>query len=96
MKGLFFGKKGIILAAILIVASAGAAFADDRIQLAILLDTSNSMDGLIEQAKSQLWKVVNELARSKRAGKHPRLEVALFEYGNDGLPEAEGDRKSVV
>ena len=27
------------------------------VQMAILLDTSNSMDGLIEQAKSQLWKI---------------------------------------
>ena len=32
------------------------------IQMAILLDTSGSMDGLIEQAKAQLWKIVNELA----------------------------------
>ena len=31
-----------------------------RVQLALLLDTSNSMDGLIDQAKSQLWKIVNE------------------------------------
>jgi hypothetical protein len=34
--------------------------------------------------------VVNELARSRRHGVHPSLEVALFEYGNDGLPESEG------
>ena len=33
--------------------------------LALLLDTSNSMDGLIDQAKSQLWKIVNELAAAK-------------------------------
>ncbi len=31
---------------------------NQRIMLALLLDTSNSMDGLIEQAKSQLWKIV--------------------------------------
>src|SRR5262245_44595431 len=30
-----------------------------KIQMAILLDTSNSMDGLIGQARSQLWKIVN-------------------------------------
>ncbi|MES2507664.1 MAG: hypothetical protein V4599_13240, partial [Verrucomicrobiota bacterium] len=29
---------------------------ESLVQIAILLDTSNSMDGLIEQAKSQLWK----------------------------------------
>ena len=40
------------------------------IQLALLLDTSNSMDGLIDQAKSQLWKIVNELATTKK-DRHP-------------------------
>lgn len=30
------------------------------IQLALLLDTSNSMDGLIDQARSRLWQIVNE------------------------------------
>jgi hypothetical protein len=38
---------------------------DQTIMLALLLDTSNSMDGLIDQAKSQLWKIVNELASCK-------------------------------
>jgi len=41
----------------------------NSIQLALLLDTSNSMDGLIDQAKSQLWKIVNELATSKKMEK---------------------------
>jgi hypothetical protein len=31
-----------------------------KIQLVILFDTSNSMDGLLEQAKSRLWEIVNE------------------------------------
>lgn len=61
-----------------------------RIELAILLDTSNSMDGLIGQAKTQLWKIVNEFASAKRDGQRPELHVALFEYGNDGLPAQEG------
>jgi hypothetical protein len=78
------------LALALFLGSAAAASAEEKIQLAILLDTSNSMDGLIGQAKAQLWKVVNELARARRHGRHPVLEVALFEYGNDGLPDAEG------
>ena len=55
------------------------------VQLAILLDTSNSMDGLIDQAKNQLWKIVNEMARSKRDNKTINLYVALYEYGNDNL-----------
>ena len=61
------------------------------IMLALLLDTSNSMDGLIDQAKSQLWKIVNEVAAAKGAdGKQPNIKIALYEYGNDGLPSSEG------
>jgi hypothetical protein len=55
-----------------------------KIQLAILLDTSGSMDGLIDQTRNQLWQVVNEFSSAKRNGVTPTLEVALFEYGNDG------------
>ena len=62
----------------------------NTVQLAILLDTSNSMDGLIDQAKTQLWKIVNEMARSKRNGQTINLYVALYEYGNDGLAADEG------
>jgi hypothetical protein len=59
--------------------------------LALLLDTSNSMDGLIEQAKSQLWRIVNDLAAAKCVdGSRPNIKIALYEYGNDGLPESEG------
>jgi hypothetical protein len=59
------------------------------VQIALLLDTSNSMDGLIDQAKTQLWKIVNEMARSKRDGKNINLNVALYEYGNDNLSSGE-------
>lgn len=64
---------------------------DQQIMLALLLDTSNSMDGLIDQAKSQLWKIVNELAAAKcDDGARPKIKIALYEYGNDGLPDSEG------
>jgi len=66
------------------------------IQLAILLDTSNSMDGLIDQAKSQLWKIVNEFIAVKRDGQRPLLQVALFEYGNDGLDAKENHIRLVL
>ncbi|MEQ1748979.1 MAG: VWA domain-containing protein [Prosthecobacter sp.] len=55
------------------------------VQIAILLDTSNSMDGLIEQAKSQLWKIVNEFNDAKQGDKTPVVQVALYEYGNTNL-----------
>jgi uncharacterized protein with von Willebrand factor type A (vWA) domain len=40
---------------------------ENRVQLAILLDVSGSMSGLIEQAKSQLWNVVNQLGYARRS-----------------------------
>ncbi len=67
-----------------------------RIQVALLLDTSNSMDGLIEQAKTQLWNFVNEFVTAHRDGERPELQVALFEYGNSGLSIADGYIRRVL
>ncbi|MEJ5106482.1 MULTISPECIES: VWA domain-containing protein [Chryseobacterium] len=58
---------------------------DNKIQVALLLDTSNSMDGLIDQAKSRLWNIVNTLTTLKYNGQSPQVEIALYEYGNDGI-----------
>jgi hypothetical protein len=57
------------------------------IELAICLDTSNSMDGLIESAKQKLWAIVNELAAARPK---PILRVALYQYGNTGLTAESG------
>lgn len=67
-----------------------------RIQLAILLDTSSSMDGLIDQTRNQLWQMVNEFARAKKQGVTPLLEVAVYEYGNDNLPAQGGHIRQVT
>lgn len=56
------------------------------VQMAILLDHSGSMRGLINQARAHLWKIVNEFATVRRDGMEPRLEVAVYKYGN-GKPE---------
>ena len=61
-----------------------------KIQVALLLDVSNSMDGLIDQAKAQLWKMVNRLADAKRQNEGVELEIALYEYGSDDLEAATG------
>jgi hypothetical protein len=54
------------------------------------------MDGLIDQAKSQLWKIVNEVAAAKSGdGKQPNIKIALYEYGNDGLSPEEGHIRQV-
>ncbi len=61
-----------------------------KIKLALLLDTSNSMDGLINQAKSQLWKVVNSLSTATCNGAKPDIEIAIYEYGNTRLSQESG------
>ena len=66
------------------------------VDMAILLDTSNSMDGLISQAKSQLWTLVQQFAKAKKAGKTPSLRVSVFEYGNTKLPASENYIRQVV
>lgn len=62
----------------------------NTIKVALLLDTSNSMDGLIDQAKAQLWEIVNELSYAKCNDERPNLKIALYEYGNDGLSSKNG------
>ena len=66
------------------------------IKVALLLDTSNSMDGLIDQAKAQLWEIVNELSYAKCEGLKPNLQIALYEYGNDNLNGDEGFIRQVL
>src|SRR6478752_5004286 len=51
-----------------------------HVDVVLCLDTSNSMDGLIDSAKRKLWAVVNDLAKIDPA---PTLRVALYSYGND-------------
>lgn len=58
-----------------------------KVQVAILFDTSGSMDGLIDQAKSRIWSIINEISRLQYNGQQPTLEIALYRYGNDGLPQ---------
>ncbi len=67
-----------------------------NIQVALLLDTSNSMDGLIDQAKAQLWEIVNELSYAKCGHYNIKLQIALYEYGNDRLPSQEGYIRQVL
>ena len=67
-----------------------------RIQIALLLDTSNSMDGLISQAKSQLWTLVNELSEGEKYGRSPQIELALYEYGNSNISVSKGYVRRVL
>lgn len=67
------------------------------VKIALLLDTSNSMDGLINQAKAQLWDIVNEFTRAKCGNSiRPELQIAIYQYGNDGLSSQEGYIQQVL
>ncbi|MEX0315370.1 MAG: VWA domain-containing protein [Allomuricauda sp.] len=67
------------------------------VKIALLLDTSNSMDGLINQAKAQLWDIVNEFTHAKCGNAtRPLLQIALYEYGNDNLSSREGYIRQVI
>lgn len=67
----------------------GAESGRTAMDVALLLDTSNSMDGLINQAKAQLWNIVQEFAKAEKSGSTPLFRVSVFEYGNNNLPAQE-------
>lgn len=70
---------------------------NNTVKIALLLDTSNSMDGLINQAKAQLWDVVNKFTHAKCGNDaRPKLEIALYQYGNDNLSSREGYIQQVL
>ncbi|HEX3764418.1 MAG TPA: vWA domain-containing protein [Kofleriaceae bacterium] len=74
--------------------------AQDKVQIALLLDTSSSMDGLINQARSHLWSLVDQMGRMTRVvdGKTRgvKVELALYEYGNDTLSSESGYIRQVL
>ena len=72
----------------------------DTVQIALILDTSSSMDGLINQARSHLWKIVDDMGKMTRVvdGKTRgvKIELALYEYGNQTIPEKAGYIRQVL
>ena len=67
------------------------------VKVALLLDTSNSMDGLINQAKAQLWDIVNKFSYVKCGNEdRPQLQIALYEYGNSSIEKQDGYIKQVI
>jgi hypothetical protein len=66
-----------------------------KIQVAVLLDVSNSMDGLIDQAKKQLWGILNTMGRARCNEKTPAIEIALYEYGRSNNDAGKGYVKQI-
>jgi hypothetical protein len=67
-----------------------------KIQVAILLDVSSSMDGLIDQAKAQLWNMVSTMGKAKCDNDvAPQIEIALYEYGRTNNDVKKGYVKQI-
>jgi hypothetical protein len=73
-----------------------AAASAPRVQIALLLDTSSSMDGLIDQARRQMWTVVNTFQKARRGTQLAHLELALYEYGKSSLSAEGGYIRQIV
>ena len=79
------------------VSEPAVPYKQQYVRIALLLDTSNSMDGLINQAKAQLWDIVNEFTYARCGnGTRPKLQISLYEYGNDNLSSEEGYIRQVI
>ena len=85
MKALFLSLAALALP--LLGEGVRAADKPRDIDVAALLDTSGSMDGLIESAKIKLWAIVNDLAKIQPT---PTPRAGPYQYGNDGLPHDTG------
>ena len=71
-------------------------FSSRKVQVAILFDASGSMEGLLSQAKSRIWNIVNELSSLRFEGKVPTIEIALYEYGKDEIPSSQNYVRQLV
>src|SRR5205809_7325473 len=84
-------RKQLILAVVTLCSSVALASGQTsnakKVDLVIALDTSSSMDGLIDSARAKLWDVVNLLATAKPK---PVLRVGLISYGNTGYDAQAG------
>lgn len=88
------------LAGAILLGLAASVMADDKaratpvappehraIDMAICLDTSGSMEQLIDAARTKIWTIVSDLGTAKPL---PTLRVALLTFGNQGNAEADG------
>lgn len=60
----------------------GAATAKPKAQIAILVDTSGSMQGLINQVRDGIWSTLNSLNNLSKGGEGADVELALYQYGS--------------
>lgn len=68
---------------------------DSDIQMALILDTSSSMDGLIRQAREQILEIVADLQQSE-TGEPKTIALALYRYGTDRVSSQDGYTQCLV
>ena len=57
------------------------------VDVVVMLDTSGSMENLLDATRARVWDVVNELGRMKPT---PELRVGLVSFGTDKATEEQG------
>lgn len=67
-----------------------------KIQVALLLDTSNSMDGLLRQAAHRFWDIINTFTLLEYEQDKPQLQISVFEYGNDNIAHRQGYVRKIL
>jgi len=84
-------KKGILILFLLLTICSKAKGQDSLvvdsshyIQVCLILDVSGSMSGLLNQAQSQIWKLLSYINRFERDGQKTNIELAVISYGNQG------------
>jgi hypothetical protein len=77
----------IALAVLLAAATVLPAQETRTVDVVVVLDTSGSMENLLDATRARLWDVVNELGRMQPT---PELRVGLISFGTEKAGEEEG------
>jgi len=75
------------LATLLLTLTASIAQETRPVDVVVMLDTSGSMEDLLDATRARVWDVVNELGRMKPT---PELRVGLVSFGTDKATEDQG------
>jgi len=75
------------LATLLLTFTTSIAQETRPVDVVVMLDTSGSMENLLDATRARVWDVVNELGRMKPT---PELRVGLVSFGTDKATEDQG------
>lgn len=75
------------VATLLLTVTTSVAQETRPVDVVVMLDTSGSMENLLDATRARVWDVVNELGRLKPT---PELRVGLISFGTDKTTEEQG------